>query len=236
MKVTKKISFSAIVQVRLIKVNVPDSDDLTIKSVKSIKISGKSVTIVEAFTNRIEDPLYQRDHSSVSILYEDNPNTIELLPEQIEAEFIWIALIQQNSNDIEKIFRELHENSFDLLATHTNEWQKFWSEKQISVDGNEALSNAIDASVYAVASALPSLNTSRPRGIFYGLSPAGLGLNREVEAYNGHSFWDTEIWMHPVILLLQPEWSEELLNYRHFLKEAAHDNAIKTGYKGYRYV
>lgn len=212
------------------------SDDLTIKSLKSVKISEKSVQIIEATTNRVEHPLYQHDFSTVSILYEEIPSIIELLPEQIEAEFIWITLVQQNSSDIEKIFRELHDNSFDLLKTHTNEWQQFWSEKQISVYGNEELSNAIDASIYAIATALPSLNTSRPRRIFYGLSPDGLGLNRQLEAYNGHSFWDTEIWMHPVILLLQPKWSQELLNYRHFLKEAAHDNAVNTSYKGYRYA
>lgn len=220
----------------LIKGNVSESVDLTIKSLKSLKISEKSVKIVEAFTNCVEDPLYQREHSTVSILYEDIPSIIELLPEQIETEFIWITLIQQNSSDIEKIFQELHENSFNLLKSHTNEWQKFWSEKRISIDGNEELSNAIDASVYALASALPSLNTSRPRRLFYGLSPAGLGLNRQLEVYNGHSFWDTEIWMHPVILFLQPEWSKELLNYRHILKETAHDNAVNTSYKGYRYV
>lgn len=205
-----------------------------VKSTKSSTIFNKSVTIVEASTKVLEDPIYQRDFSTVSMLYEKIPETIELLPAQNEVEFIWITLVQQNSSDIEEIFSKLHENSFDLLKTHTNEWQQFWTDKQISVEGNEELSNAIDASIYALASALPSLNTSRPRQIYYGLSPAGIGLSRDLEVYNGHSFWDTEIWMHPTILLLEPKWSKELLNYRHFMKETAHDNAVNTSYEGYR--
>lgn len=62
-----------------------------------------------------------------------------------------------------------------------------------------------------------------------------MGLNRDLEVYLGHSFWDTEVWMLPSILLLQPKWSAELLNYRYAMRTAARDNANKTGYKGYRY-
>lgn len=215
--------------------NINESDDLLIKSTKTSQIRNKTVTIVEASTKILEDPLYQCDYLTVSILYEKIPHMIELLPDQTDAEFTWIMLIQQNSTDIENNFNKLHENSFNLLKTHTNEWEKFWFDKQITTEGNEFLSNAIDASIYALASALPSLNSSRTRKIYFGLSPAGLGLNRDLEVYNGHSFWDTEIWMHPTILLIEPEWSKELLNYRHFVRNTAHDNAVNTSYKGLRF-
>lgn len=227
-------SISATLQLHLSQKTNFNSDDLVKKSSKSSQILNKPVVIIEAQTKLVEDPLYQSNLSTVSILYEQVPSTIDLLPEQTETEYIWITLIERDSTDIEEIFKEIHENEQDLLKSHTNEWRQFWDEKRISAEGNVDLSNSIDASLFALASALPSLNTSTTRSRFYGLSPSGLGLDRASENYQGHSFWDTEVWMHPPILLLQPKWSEELLNYRHFLRDAAHDNAIKTGYKGTR--
>lgn len=53
--------------------------------------------------------------------------------------------------------------------------------------------------------------------------------------YQGHSFWDTEIWMHPPMLLLQPEWSKDLLNYRYNTRYAAEAHAQQTNFDGWRY-
>jgi trehalose/maltose hydrolase-like predicted phosphorylase len=45
----------------------------------------------------------------------------------------------------------------------------------------------------------------------YSLSPMGLsGLG-----YNGHVFWDTEIWMYPPLLMLQPDIARSLLEYHY---------------------
>lgn len=195
----------------------------------------KPAILLEATTKESEDPKYQPSLTTVSILHEQIPHMIKLLPEQTEAEFIWITIVQKNSSNIQEKFQKMHEMKNDLLKMHTNEWQQFWVENKITAKGNEQLSNAIQASIYALVASLPSLNTSEPRSRFYGLSPAGLGLDRHQEVYNGHSFWDTEMWMQPSILLLEPVWSRELLSYRHAMRNTAHDNAIKTGYNGYRF-
>lgn len=221
-------------QLNLSRVTVSESDDLTIESTKSIEILNKSVRIIDATTKTLEDPIYQNDLTTVSILYEEIPSIIVLQPEETEVEFTWVTIVQRSSNEIDEEFRRLHENCLNLLTIHTNEWRTFWAEKQVSAQGNDRLTDAIDASIFALASALPSLNTSQPRARYFGLSPAGLGLDRKLEVYNGHSFWDTEIWIFPVPLLLQPEWSKELLNYRYFMRKTAYDNAVNTHYKGYR--
>lgn len=44
-----------------------------------------------------------------------------------------------------------------------------------------------------------------------------------------------KMWMHPPLLLLNPEWSQDLLDYRYRSRKAAADNANHTGYEGYRY-
>lgn len=50
----------------------------------------------------------------------------------------------------------------------------------------------------------------------------------------GHNFWDTEIWMLPPIMLMNPKWSEIILHYRTMMLNTARDNAILTGHKGAR--
>lgn len=65
---------------------------------------------------------------------------------------------------------------WDLLTSHAQEWDRFWDSFNILVKGNEQLARIIHSSIYAIVSALPSRNTSLPaEGLFYGLSPTGLG-------------------------------------------------------------
>lgn len=219
-------------KIRLSQQIVSNSEDLTITKTNSINILNRTVILLEASTTTIEDPAYQTVFSNVSILYEQVPEMIELLPHQNFADYTFITIIQSNSSKIEGIFQHLHEIESELLESHVNGWHQFWQEKEIFVEGDDELSKVIHASLYAIASSLPSLNTSQPRSTYYGLSPSGL-LNQN---YHGHSFWDTETWMHPPVLLLEPRWSQELLNYRYLMRKAAYDNAINTGYKGYRYL
>lgn len=215
--------------------NSGNSEDITIKSTKFIKINDKLITFLEAITNTLEDPLYQTQPTTVSILYEQIPDTIQLLSDQNEANFDWITIVQSDSNHIKDEYRKIFENQNNLLAMHTEEWATFWKYTQITAVQNQFLTNAIQASQFALVSSLPSLNRSQSKSTFFGISPAGLGLNRQEEVYNGHNFWDTEIWMQPSILLFESQWSQQLLKYRHLMRHTAHSNAINTGYQGYRF-
>lgn len=65
----------------------------------------------------------------------------------------------------------------------------------------------------------------------YGLSPMGLsGLG-----YNGHVFWDMDLWIYPAILVLKPSLAKSLINYRYERLEAAKQNAFLNGYQGAMY-
>ena len=76
--------------------------------------------------------------------------------------------------------------------------------------------------------ALYHLYSFAREGTAYSLSPMGLsGLG-----YNGHVFWDTELWMYPPLLVLHPEIAKSLLEYRYQRLEAAKQNAFSHGYKG----
>ncbi|MEM9261189.1 MAG: glycoside hydrolase family 65 protein, partial [Bacteroidota bacterium] len=65
-------------------------------------------------------------------------------------------------------------------------------------------------------------------GTALSLSPVGLsGLG-----YNGHVFWDTELWMFPALLVMQPDLARSLLDYRYERLEAARQNAFNHGFRG----
>lgn len=107
-----------------------------------------------------------------------------------------------------------------LEIAHIRAWAELW-ESDIQIEGDLA-------SQKAVRSALYHLYSFARKGTAYSLSPMGLsGLG-----YNGHVFWDTELWMYPPILVLQPEMAKSLLEYRFERLEAAKQNAFAHGYDG----
>jgi protein-glucosylgalactosylhydroxylysine glucosidase len=107
-----------------------------------------------------------------------------------------------------------------LLRRHNEEWAKLW-QSSITVEGDEATTRDIRFALYHLYS------FCRP-GTAYSLSPMGLsGLG-----YNGHVFWDTELWMYPPLLILQPDMAKSLLEYRFQRLAAAKKNAFSHGYAG----
>ncbi len=107
-----------------------------------------------------------------------------------------------------------------LLRRHDAAWDKLW-ESDIIIDGDIQVQRDVRSAIY-------HLYSFARAGTAYSLSPMGLsGLG-----YNGHVFWDTEIWMYPPLLMLQPEIAKSLLEYRWERLEAARLNAFSHGYDG----
>lgn len=61
-------------------------------------------------------------------------------------------------------------------------------------------------------------------------SIAPMGLSSQ--GYNGHIFWDSELWMYPSLLALQPEMAKSCLDYRSDRLAKAKQKASIYGYKG----
>jgi protein-glucosylgalactosylhydroxylysine glucosidase len=107
-----------------------------------------------------------------------------------------------------------------LLARHREAWAKLW-QSDIEIEGDPEAQRATRFALY-------HLYSFAREGTAYSLSPMGLsGLG-----YNGHVFWDTELWMFPPLLMLQPEMAKSLLEYRFERLEAAKLNARNRGYAG----
>ncbi len=126
----------------------------------------------------------------------------------------------QNEAERLTIFAAL-ERADRLVKYHHEAWQKLWDTGNIFVDGDPSTERDIRFALY-------HLYSFARAGTPYSLSPMGLsGLG-----YNGHVFWDTELWMYPPLLMLQPGIAKSLLEYRYQRLEAAKANAFAHGYKG----
>lgn len=107
-----------------------------------------------------------------------------------------------------------------LYKRHLEYWEKLW-QSDIEIKGSPSITRDIRFALY-------HLYAFAREGTANSLSPMGLsGLG-----YNGHVFWDTELWMYPPLLMLQPEMAKSLLEYRFQRLEAAKNNAWAHGYKG----
>jgi protein-glucosylgalactosylhydroxylysine glucosidase len=112
------------------------------------------------------------------------------------------------------------QGSRQLIRDHEAAWAQLW-KSDILIDGDPRLQRDIRLMLY-------HLYSFAREGTDYSLSPMGLsGLG-----YNGHTFWDTEIWMYPALLLLQPGIAASLMEYRYRRLPAAMRNASDHGYKG----
>jgi trehalose/maltose hydrolase-like predicted phosphorylase len=110
-----------------------------------------------------------------------------------------------------------------LIQFHDAAWDDLW-KSDIKIEGDEVSQRDVHSAMYHLYSFVRG-------GTAYSPSPMGLsGLG-----YNGHVFWDAELWMFPSLLVLHPEMAKSMLEYRfQRLKEAEH-NAFAHGYKGAMY-
>ena len=110
-----------------------------------------------------------------------------------------------------------------LISFHTKAWEELW-KSDIIIEGDPQSQQDVHSMLY-------HLYSFSREGTALSPSPMGLsGLG-----YNGHVFWDTELWMFPSILVLHPGIAKSLVEYRYQRLDAAKRNAFSKGYKGAMY-
>lgn len=110
-----------------------------------------------------------------------------------------------------------------LIKFHTKAWEELW-KSDIIIEGDPQSQQDVHSMLY-------HLYSFTREGTALSPSPMGLsGLG-----YNGHVFWDTELWMYPALLVLHPEIAKSMIDYRYRRLEAAKRNAFSKGYKGAMY-
>jgi len=107
-----------------------------------------------------------------------------------------------------------------LIAFHEKAWNDIW-KTDIQISGDEQSQQDVHSMLY-------HLYSFTREGTSFSLSPMGLsGLG-----YNGHVFWDADLWMFPALLVLHPEMAKSMIEYRYERLDAARKNAFAHGYQG----
>lgn len=107
-----------------------------------------------------------------------------------------------------------------MLADHQQVLDRFWQTADLALDGDEELTRAIRYNLlhlFMSASRVPEA------------SIAAKGLTGE--GYEGHCFWDTEVFVLPVLALLQPTLARTVLAYRIARLDRARANARALGHR-----
>ncbi|RFZ90613.1 glycoside hydrolase family 65 protein [Mucilaginibacter conchicola] len=117
------------------------------------------------------------------------------------------------------IFAKL-EGKDRLIQFHNKAWDDLW-KSDIQIEGDAQAQQDVHSMLYHLYS-FSRAGTA--------LSPSPMGLSGL--GYNGHVFWDTDLWMYPAMLVLHPEIAKSMVEYRFERLENARKNAFSHGYKG----
>ena len=115
----------------------------------------------------------------------------------------------------------LQEGIDKLLNRHKLAWAELWKTGDIQIEGDLDAQQRVRFALYNLYSYIrPDTRQS--------IAPMGLSS----QGYNGHIFWDTELWMYPTLLALQPDMAKSCLDYRSDRLQKAKQKAFIYGYKG----
>ncbi len=113
-----------------------------------------------------------------------------------------------------------------VLAAHETAWQQHWDASDVIIEGDDEVQEAVRFAVYHLTSA------ANPEDEYVSVGARGL----TGDAYFGHVFWDTEIYLLPFYVAVWPEAARALLMYRYHTLPGARAKADAMGYKGALYA
>jgi trehalose/maltose hydrolase-like predicted phosphorylase len=113
-----------------------------------------------------------------------------------------------------------------VLATHEAAWDTRWNISEIRIEGDDETQQALRFAVYHLTSAA---NPDDDRVSIGARALTG-------DAYLGHVFWDTEIYLLPFYTAVWPEAARALLMYRFRTLSSARAKAVSLGFTGALYA
>jgi kojibiose phosphorylase len=106
-----------------------------------------------------------------------------------------------------------------LVRDHVDAWRRRWDAAEVQIVGDDKAQRALRFAVYHLVAA------ANPDGENASIGARGL----TGQAYRGHVFWDTEIYMLPFYLFTDPTAARALLMYRYHTLGAARRKAKRHG-------
>ena len=113
-----------------------------------------------------------------------------------------------------------------VLAAHEAAWKERWLASDVVIEGDDEAQQALRFAEYHLTIA------ANPEDELVSVGARGL----TGDAYFGHVFWDTEIYLLPFYTAVWPEAARAMLMYRFHTLPAARAKAAHMGYKGALYA
>lgn len=113
-----------------------------------------------------------------------------------------------------------------LLQEHVRAWAQRWDDSDIVIEGDREAQRALRFAIYHLISA------ANPED--EGVSIGARALTGD--AYMGHVFWDTDIFLLPFYIFTWPRAARAHLMYRYHTLPAARVKAASLGYRGALYA
>lgn len=117
--------------------------------------------------------------------------------------------------------RAVHHGFDDLLQSQRRFLDDFWSRSDVVVDGHPEWQQTVRFNLFHICQA-----TARAEGV--GVPAKGL----TGPGYEGHYFWDTEIYLLPFLTYTMPRVAQNLLRLRHSQIEQARQRAREVNQRG----
>ncbi|MCL5104534.1 MAG: hypothetical protein M1133_10560 [Armatimonadetes bacterium] len=139
-----------------------------------------------------------------------------------------VVAITQPGVDANVTSRELVSacsNIDKLIAAHKSAWAKLWKH-DIIIDGPRKDQQVIHSCMFY-------LLQSVREGSQWSVPPMGLSTN---DPYQGHIFWDADLWIFPALILQHPELAKAIVDYRFNTLPGAMANAKADGFAGAQYA
>ncbi len=123
---------------------------------------------------------------------------------------------EQVGDELQKALSVPIETLYDKQAEYLSD---YWEKCDVEIEGDESLTTALRFNLY-------QLLQSVTRDSYGNVAPKGLSG----EGYEGHFFWDTEMFIQPFFTVTNPAFSRLLIEYRYEILDLAVDNARILGH------
>lgn len=184
------------------------ASNLSTAALSSVSISAEDSSYSccvgeESISTTISFLLTKKEHFNKQTLYTDSRHANNLMERLIE------------------IKNELTPLTFpSILNEQKNYLHNFWKQTDVTISGNDSIQEAVRFNLFHI---LQSAGTDSMSSI------SAKGLSGE--GYEGHYFWDTEIYLLPVLTLTNPDIAKQLLLYRYSILDDAKVRAKEMGHK-----
>ncbi len=128
--------------------------------------------------------------------------------------------VEQLEQFLKELLREAKKEGYLYFEEKQKAYMNgFWKTAQIEIKGNDELQQGLHFNLFHILQ-------SAGRDGRTGMGAKGLSG----EGYEGHYFWDTEMYVLPVLIYTDPDVAKKLLDYRYGTLDQARDRARVLGH------